>query len=323
MGRMQQHGKRRALTLLEVLLSMGLLVVLSSMTYWFYSSSLDIRREGLVASRRLRLVRVVLDRMGREIRQAVTMTKEGVPGLRGEAERIWITTLRVPSREIARERSVHDLAPPAEFDLTKVEYKIARHPEILHPDGYELPLGIARVEIPVPRPDSYQTGEGRENDRMVVGGEEGAAEAEAALLDEQLLREADAQGIDFSTEVHWEELYAPELKYLRFCYYDGNRWWDDWDIKGENPLPQMVMVTVGFEPLPPFDDEFLDRDLEEFCTCMNQDPVDCLPLPPDQYSMIVRVTQSDPLFRSRITRETQDFLQRAGNEQEAEGEVQP
>lgn len=295
---------------------MGLLVVLSSMTYWFYASSLDIRRVGLVESRKLRLVRVVLDRMATEIRQATTVTKDGAPGIRGEAERIWVSTYRVPSREIARERAPHEEVPPAEFDLTKVEYKVARHPEILHDDGYELPLGIARVEILVPRPDSAQTGEAFEDERMVVGGEEGDAEADAALLDEQLLREEGAAGVELSSDVHWEELYAPELKYVRFCYYDGSRWWDDWDIHGENPLPQMVMVTVGFLPLPPFEEEFLDRELEEFCTCMNEEPVDCLPLPPDQYSMIVRVTQSDPLFRSRITRETQDFLQRAAGEEE-------
>ena len=38
--------RHRGITLLEVVLSMGLLTVLPSMTYWFYSSVLDTRRGG-------------------------------------------------------------------------------------------------------------------------------------------------------------------------------------------------------------------------------------------------------------------------------------
>ena len=48
--------------------------------------------------------------------------------------------------------------PPAEYDLVKTEYWIARHPEILHEDGWERALGLARVEHRIPRPDSAQTG---------------------------------------------------------------------------------------------------------------------------------------------------------------------
>jgi hypothetical protein len=82
-------------------------------------------------------------------------------------------------------------------------------------------------------------------------------------------------------------------------------------VAGENPLPQLVMVTIGFEMHPPFESEFGERDeeAEKFCTCMNREPMDCEPLPLDQMATTVRVTQADTFFRSRITRETQSLLE--------------
>jgi hypothetical protein len=43
-------------------------------------------------------------------------------------------------------------------------------------------------------------------------------------------------------------------------------------------------------------------------------------LPPDQYTMVVRVPQADPLFRSRISREAQAAVERMQEEMEEEGE---
>ena len=77
------------------------------------------------------------------------------------------------------------------------------------------------------------------------------------------------------TEVNWQELYSQEIRYLRFCYYDGLTWWDDWHVSGENPLPQLVLATIGFEAHPPCGEEFgQDEDNVEFCECLNRDPPD-------------------------------------------------
>ncbi len=100
-----------------------------------------------------------------------------------------------------------------------------------------------------------------------------------------------------------------KIKYLRFCYFDGSTWWDSWNVEGENPLPQMVLVTIGFEGEPPFGEDFGRTENEEFCTCLNEDPVECERLPLDRASRVVRLVQSDPLFRSRITREGQAFVE--------------
>jgi len=140
--------RRRALSLLEVVLAMSLLVVLSSMTYWFYASVLETRTEGTKRAHRLRLIRVVMDRMAKEIRQASMITADDRVGIRGEPEAIWLSSLRVPSRDLSEERGTYEPPLPGEYDLTKVEYSIARHPDILHEqENWELPLGLARLEI--------------------------------------------------------------------------------------------------------------------------------------------------------------------------------
>lgn len=301
---------RRGVTLLETVLAMGILILVSSMTYWFYSSVLRTSDQGTGAAYRLRLTRVVLDRIATEIRQAAAITADNRVGIRGEAERIWLSSYRVPSREQSKARSVRDESRPGEYDLSKVEYKIARHPEILHEDGYEFPLGLARVEIRVPRLDSAQTGEAFEGERFIVNADDSEDGFEEARLEEELFGDEEEGDVSLEPTINWEELYAPELRYLRFCYYDGNKWWDSWEVAGESPLPQLMQVTVGFEGHPPYGEEFgLDEVNEEFCECLNQDPVDCVPLAEDQFSTVVRVPQADPLFRSRVSRETQALVE--------------
>jgi len=323
-GRAGFSHQRRAVTLLEMLLAMSLLVLLSSMTYWFYSSALRTRETGTQFAQKLQLSRVVLQRLAGEIRQASIITADQRVGLRGEAERIWLSTLRVPSREVSLPRGTFEDPPPGEYDLVKVEYKIARHPDIEHPDGYPEALGLARVEHRIPRPDSAQTGEAFEDEEVILppvdGNEDGNGQTDEDYADaaeeRRLFKDEEESQAALGPDINWEELYSKEIRFLRFCYYDGARWWDDWDVAGESPLPQLVQVTIGFESHPPFDDKFgfRDEEAERFCTCLNEDPVDCLPLPEDQYTMTVRVPQADPLFRSRVAKETQSLLQEVGTE---------
>ncbi len=319
-----QVTRRRAVTLLEVILAMGLLVLLSSMTYWFYGSVLETRERGTIQTHKMRLIRVVLNRMAQEIRQASLITADKRVGIRGEAERIWLSTIRLPSKELSKVRRTRDLPLPGEYDLAKVEYKIARDPDILAEKGnWELPLGLERIEILIPRPDSAQTGEAFDDQEQVIGGAEGDAQFEEQLAEAEFVDETEESGAQLEPRIEWEQLYAPEIRYLRFCYYDGRTWWDDWDVAGDNPLPQLVMVTAGFSGRAPIEKERgRDEYNEEFCQCLNRDPPDCEPLPRDYFSTKVRVTQADPLFRSRITRETQslmDEITSGTDEEDADG----
>ena len=302
---------RSGVTLIEILLAMSILVVVSSMTYWFYASTLETGDRTTDNAYRLRLARVLLDHIAKEIRQSAGITVDDRVGITGEPERILLSSYRVPSREQIKERTARDAPRPAEYDLTKLEYKIARHPEVLDDDGYEIALGLARNEIPIPRPlpvnkiDEFEDEVGAEQeDEFPVDGEFSAGEEESG-------------DVGLGPDINWDELYAPEIRYLRFCYFDGFKWWDSWSVTGESPLPQLVQVTIGYEGHPAFGEEFgIGLVNEEFCTCLNEDPVDCLPLASDQYAMVVRVPQADPLFRSRINRETQALMEAVSDDEE-------
>ena len=316
MATLRDRRRRSAVTFLEMILAIGLLILLTSMTFWFYSSALETRRNVSVKMRELRLARVVLERIGREIRQVSLITANGRIGLRGKPDRIWLSTVRMPSQESRLNFENRGDEPTGEYDLAKIEYQILSHPDIMHDDGYEYPLGLARVEIPVPRPDSFENGKAFERAGLDVGdlvaGEEGRDTVDQeedvfAPLDEDLAP-------NLETDVRWDELYAREIRYLRFCYYDGHSWWNEWDIAGENPLPQIVQVTIGFLPRPGYGDEIsISQEEEEFCSCLNDDNLDeCEPMPADTHTILVRVPQADTLFRSRIARESQALLQDLG-----------
>ncbi|MCH8966368.1 MAG: hypothetical protein IID43_01700 [Planctomycetes bacterium] len=299
------------MTLLEVTLAMGLLVLLSSMTYWFYSSVLETKAVETQRVRKLRLSRVTLDRLVTEIRQTSLVASGGGSGFRGGPEHIWLSTLRVPTRRLMPTGSQRDEPPTPQTDLVHVEYWIVRNPDILHQDGYELALGLARVEVEVPRSYVAQIAAAPQDSPEEATGDE--LDNFAGLGDEELLGDTSSGGgPDLGPDVNWAELYAPEIRFLRLCYFDGNKWWNDWDVGGENPLPQLVRVTIGFAGAPPYGEDFGTRDDEEFCTCLNEDPIDCDRLPPDQFMAVVRLPLADPLFRSRLIRESQAFIEELG-----------
>ncbi|MBI3834279.1 MAG: hypothetical protein HY287_08120 [Planctomycetes bacterium] len=361
----------RAVTLLEVLLAMGLLVILSTMTYWFYSSSVETRDRDLKEADKLRLARVVVERIATEIRQASSVDVEGRVGITGGKEQIWLLNSRVPTAALAAVRA-YDEIPAGVYDLEKVTYSIARHPDVRNPDGFPEALGLARVEILSPKPfdpsmksrttqptDPNQSGgkngkqDGDQSKQGHGGGKSGsgsgtgktgsgaqtgggqksgnppgsdgigddsepsADQAAEDLLNSLMSDQAATENngdVSLQPDINWEELYAPEIHYLRFCYFDGKTWWDQWEVSGENPLPQMVMITVGFVSHAPLDDTTggqisKEQWNDEFCTCLNKDPVDCFPLAGDQYSTVVRIAPSDPLFRSRVTREGQNVVE--------------
>ena len=318
----RRSSRCRALTLLEVVLSLSILLVLSSTTFWFYSSAMQTRERDTTVANKVRLARVLLDRLASEIRQVTIRTSDMGVGIVGDKEAIEISSLRLPSRELADTRFGRTELPSPEYDLTKIAYRIARHPDILDPEGdYEFPLGLARVETRIPRAETPRAAN-KADERVLTTDEEGRIGVDENLLDSMLggFGEGNGDGGSLETDVNWEELYSQEIRYLRFCYYDGASWWDDWHVTGENPLPQLVLVTIGFEAHPACGEEpGRDEDNEKFCECLNRDPPDCHPLPPDQLSTIVRVTPSDPLFRSRVAREGQALAEKVTKSEEETG----
>ncbi|MCP4590529.1 MAG: prepilin-type N-terminal cleavage/methylation domain-containing protein [bacterium] len=268
-----RSGDSSGFTLLEVVLALSLVTVVSGMLYWFYWSTLKRTELDSAQSRDVQLVRVVLDRLTRELRQASGHSPEYGAGIIGDEHAISIITHVVPDRRLMYPRSIKDAKEVGQFDLEEVRYYVGWDEENTDTNGDPRALGLVRR---VSKTFLRET--------VIEGDEEGDA------------------GEDERSVAVKEELYAPELKYLEFKYFDGATWWDDWKITQGNSLPQIVRVTVGFVPVLPEEEE-MDLVEDEFL----RDESEMEPLARDRYAMFIRLVQADTFFGSRLTREASAF----------------
>ncbi|MFQ5490839.1 MAG: type II secretion system protein J, partial [Phycisphaerae bacterium] len=249
--------RRAALTLLEVVLASGLLVLFMGSVFWFYGSALETAEEGTARTRDVQLARVVMARMAKEIRQASGNTTGFGPGLIGFDESISVNTLVLPDKIVSRRQGVTDDPIAAQFDLQEVRYYIAWDEENLDDEGNPRSLGLVRKVS-----KTFNRG-------VIINtdSEDDNVESEAVAVK--------------------EEMYAPEIKYLEFKYFDGASWWDDWQIAQGNSLPMMVRITLGFVPQPP-DDEELELVEDDFLRAEEERD----PLPDDRFTMFVKLVQA-------------------------------
>ena len=185
-------------------------------------------------------------------------------------------------------------------DLVQIQYKTADTPtfceRILKPPGR---AGDELIPVRRPRWTAPATGQPMPR-RRVVRGALDETQLTDALLDELFGSAGGMENASAGRRHQLGGIVFPGYHFLRFCYCDGYSWWDDWTIFGDNPLPQLIQVTIGFGERAPWGEEQgVERINEEFCTCMNQDPVECRPLLPDHFTAVVRVPGADPLFPVR------------------------
>ncbi|HNO79339.1 MAG TPA: prepilin-type N-terminal cleavage/methylation domain-containing protein [Phycisphaerae bacterium] len=266
---------RRGFTLLEVVIAISLLVLLMTMLMMFYNNALVQRDEGTKRSRDAQLARVILDRMAGEVRQAVGNVPGYGVGVFGYKDRIEVNTLVMPDRKLSEVQSVRQRKLPAQFDLQQIRYYVAWDEENLTDEGDPRALGLVRRESKTYLRDAIVTSE---------EAEESAEEVEEAEM------------------AFKEELYAPEIRFLELKYFDGATWWDDWELTQGNSLPQLVRITIGFEPVIP-EEQDMDIVEDDFL----EDDADVDPLPGDRYSILVRPVQADVFFGSRMSREASAF----------------
>ena len=259
---------RRALTLLELLLAIGLIAMLSAMMFMFYDSILRTREVGVKNITDLGLARSIAMKIAEEIRAANGFVKGIGPGVSGDDRMITIQTIVLPDKELLLKRSVKDGLPAAQCDIRQVQYYLAydEDEQFDYVDGTvaAAPMGLVRREI--------------------------------KTLFQQVIRENQTKQVDL-------DLLSPEMKYVRFRYFDGVDWVDKWDIGTDlegglgNSLPQAVEVTVGYKALPPKEEQ--EKDLTQ-----DQDLIPSVPEPYDQqtYSVVVRLPQADPMLGSRLMR---------------------
>lgn len=261
---------RRGLTLLELLLAIGLMSLLTAFMFTFYGVTLQTREYGTKTIVDTQLCRTVALKIADEIRSANGFLQGLGPGVGGNKYIIRLQTVVPPDKEQFLTRNIQDAPPPAASDIRQVAWYLAYDPEqtYVYGDGTEgpLPLGLVRREI--------------------------------KTLNQVIIDETRKEQVDV-------DLYARQIKYLRFRYFDGAQWLDGWDIgtgvEGGmgNSLPQAVEVTVGYDAIQPPDEDTLN-----FKDDGNLEPAPPEPYSPMTYTVMVRLSQADTFFGSRLMRAT-------------------
>ncbi len=281
---MPPTSQRRAVTLVEMVIATSLLITLMGMMYWFYGSTLETREDGLTRTRDVQLARVVLSNMANEIRTSTGNTPGYGVGLFGIEDSISVNTIVLPDKIVNRRHFLGDTTEVAgQFDVQEVRYYIAWDEENLTEEGDPRALGLVRRVT-----KTFNRGVYFETD----------AEQEEEVEDEEALAVK-------------EELYAPEIKFLEFRYFDGATWWEKWELGGgtENTLPMMVRITIGFEPVVP--DELAEMELVEDDFLRDEEERE--ELPADRHTMFVRLVQSNANpIGVRMQREASAFAESEG-----------
>jgi len=270
--------RRRGLTLLEVLLAIGLMIVVMGVVQMFYAASLRTAEEGEALCRDVVLAQAALRRIAEDIRSCSGLLPGYGPGVTGDAHSVVLHTVRLPDKALFEDRSIRDEPLPAECDITKIQYYVAEDEE----ETVELEDGTEQLVV-------Y-----------------GLVRWQQNTLHQPVLIERD----DEQFEV---ELWSDEIKYLGFRYFDGVEWVLTWQAGPGNSLPQAVEVTVGFTPVT---GEQLELE-EEIIESQRLGEEAELPEYPfgDRYAMVVRVPQADVFLGSRLMRARSVGLANLGEQQ--------
>lgn len=264
-----RRNRRRALTLLEVLLAIGLMVLVSLLLFSFYDQVMRTRESSLKVTTAGYLAKMVAHQIAEEIRASNGFMSTLGPGVTGKERFISFQTVTLPDRKLFRQRGIEELPPPAECDIRQVQYYLAYDQDdenYTYPNGTtgKAPLGLVRREVKT----HFQTA----------------------------LFEKDENSVSL-------DLVSPELKFIRFRYYDGVDWLDRWDLglqpegKMGNSLPQAIEITVGYQEVPPPEEEEEEDPLKFDLTPSEPDPYTR-----EAYTIMVRLPQADTFMGSRLMR---------------------
>jgi len=294
-----------AFTVFEVLVALCLAILLVSALAVFYSGALTSRERGSKLAAEAIQTRTMLNRIAEELRQAVPLVPGDGKGFQGTADSITNVRTRLPAKSTFQEYSAFDTLPPAQPALMRVTYHLYWDEEERKDDeGIIICYGVWRTEQTTfdPNPKLVVVNKGPED-------EEG----------EEVVEVPQPVG----------ELYAPEIKFLRFEYYDGIKWRDRWnmpatsgdsgdsgggsDSTGESTadsaqtpngtcvLPQAVRITMGRVRQTP-DEQALDiSQLKE-----EREERERRELHSDRFTMAVYLPQSDQSLLSSRKKGSKD-----------------
>ncbi len=293
--------RRRAVSLLETLIAITLIVMMLSVLLTFFWQAVSVRDELSKQADRTALARQILDNFERELTgcpgmdqfhfPAVLATtdeesaaaeepnaEEGTGDVRmlGTRRTITFLTTALPAEHQYTFLRESDVPPQAQHDLRLLVYQLWVHPTEQEESGEPRVEGIVRTE--------------------------------KKTLGQTIINDDDPLQVR-------NDLWSNEFKYLEFRYFDGVVWTSDWNSAIDqtntgNTLPQLIQVTVGYDPVTA--DELEDRDLDEFPISDPEYALGDGQIHADRYSVVVRIPAADRFFRNRMQRVSQEVLETLG-----------
>ncbi len=274
--RLTARATARGFTMLEALLALSLMIVLLSGVFGFYMTTLQARQTGAAVSREAMMAHSMLKGMAEEIRQATDVIPGDGLAFSGTHDRIMIVKASMPEAYAFNQYdSVKDELPPAQLDLRRITYELIWSEDLTNAGGDKICRGLFRTEQKTFDP----------NPKFVIkGSEEPSAEEEEDKPPGGAVMPVD------------RELFAPEIKYLRFRFFDGAKWQDRWqnqqeqngEAGGEHALPQAVEITIGRVPVQPEDEELNITQMKE-----TEERLKNLEHHPDRFTAVVYLLQAD------------------------------
>ncbi len=203
--------RRCAFTLLEVLLALSLLIAMMAGIYEFYITTVRSRDAAIRSLRQTLTMRALLEQIAEDLRHITDTSPDGM-GFLGTEEQLTFVRLNVPDMGMAltRRDPMRDDPKPGQEDLVRITYSLKRDDteENLDEDGTPVVYGLLRTSPPLIDPNPSYT-----------------------MTPEAMAKYEEDTG--FKLEMGEpppspSEDLIPEIKYLRFWFYDGKDWYPRW-----------------------------------------------------------------------------------------------
>lgn len=213
---------RGGFTLLEVVLALSLMIAMMAGIYEFYTSTMRARDAAVRSMRDTIMMRAMLEQMAEDIRHMTDFAPDGQVMI-GDQEQLTFVRMGLPDMGLALQQRdpITDDPKPGLQDLYRITYMLQRdtEEEYLDEDGTPVVYGLLRTRPQLIDPNSTYT----------MSPEALAKYEEETGFELEMGEPAEPPPPDL----------MPEIKYLRFWYYDGTEWLPRWQVAAppEEQLP--------------------------------------------------------------------------------------
>ncbi|GAB4148295.1 MAG: hypothetical protein Tsb009_21990 [Planctomycetaceae bacterium] len=239
--------KRRGFTLTEVLLALTLTVILLGAVYSALNLYRQLSTDGREEAARAQLTRAIHQKMAVDIRSVIFSPPES------EEEED-----EMNDEESSEEETVvAEVNDPSEA-VSSTSKGVVGNSEILTlhismpPRGLNYSSNLDGSSITSRTSDLisvsyFLAGNSSSELTQRVAENTGKTGLTRLIGDRLALDQADTNG-DVETLAESATILAEEINFLKFRYFDGDAWLDEWDSTVYGTLPRAIEVTIGFRP---------------------------------------------------------------------------